>query len=122
MTTRFLVNLAMALVLAVPAQAQGSQPQAEPRSQPSFSSTFRFQPQRTISVTPRHRLGSLSVNALLAPTPRLDTTDIACPMPVMRPRPGTADSMPRLAIDSTVAPATNRSLLLPSCSNELFRE
>ena len=122
MIMRLLVSLGTAWVLAVPVQAQGTQPPAPLPSQPGFSSTFRFQPAKQMAESLRLRLGSLSVKALRAPGPRVDTTGVACPMPVMQPRPSVAGSMPVQPADSTVAPALNRALILPTCTNYLFAQ
>jgi hypothetical protein len=121
MITRLLICLGATLALTFPVQAQGTEPATPPPSQSGFSSTFRSPPEKQMTDGLRYRLGSLSVNALLAPRPRLDTTAVTCPMPVLQPRPSAVGSMPVQAPDSTVAPAANKSLTLPSCSNYLFR-
>lgn len=119
MTTRLLVYLGLAGLLTVPVHAQGLRPQPAQPSWSRFSTPLGVQLGDTVRVTPRLGLGS-ALNKLLALRSRLDTTATACPMPVMRPDPGTGDNMPVQTVDSTVSPAANRSLTLPSCYNVRF--
>ena len=119
MTIRLLVCLGLAAILTVPVHAQSLRPQPDQPSRSRFSSPLGFHLTDTVRVTHRLALG-FSPNKLLPLGPRLDTPATACPMPVMRPDPNTGDTMPVQTVDSTVSPAANSSLTLPSCYNDRF--
>ena len=103
---RLLGCLCLATVVVTPAQAQRVK-----------SSGFAD----TVMVSPWNRLNTLSLQDLLRKLPPTVQTEVACPMPVLRPRPSSNDSMPVLASDSTTAPAVNRALIVPSCRNDRFK-
>ena len=116
MAIRLLISLGLAGLLSVPVHAQGMRPQPEPPNWPGFALPRGFQIADSLRVAPRPGL-EFSLNKLRALRSRLDTSATACPMPVMRGDPSTDVSMPVQARDSTVSPAANRSLTLPSCYN-----
>ena len=113
--------LILASVVEVPAQAQGVQPGREtPADVPVFQ-TLGASMVDPVIVAPRNRRGPVSLERFLTRLPPVPRTEGACPMPVLRPRPRSADSMPVLPADSTVAPAVNQRVVLPACRNEYSR-
>jgi hypothetical protein len=110
--------LILATVVAVPAQAQGIKPRLEPAVGPLVFRTLGASTVDPVVVSPRNRLGSISLEGFLKRLPPVPRTEVACPMPVVRPRPRSADSMPVLPTDSTTAPAVNQRVVLPACRND----
>lgn len=113
--------LILATVLTVPAQAQRVLPGLEPTAGASVFRMSGTGPVDSMVASPRHRPGSLSLERFLKRLPPAPRAEVGCPMPVLRPQPRSADSMPVLTADSSAAPAFNQRVVLPACDNDYSR-
>ena len=118
---RLLGCLSLLCIVASRLEAQGVRFGSKQSSETMVASTLGSFPAAQASISPRQRLASRSLDALLRRLPKPDSAAIACPMPVLRPRPSSDDTMIITRPDSTVVPAINQAVILSTCYNERFR-